>query len=148
MFDLKGAAAEVTGKVMEGLDDLFTSDDERNQTRVAIENAFNSVFVAMLTFVSQQEKERTERHRNDMNSDSWLSKNIRPGTLVVLTLAFVSLVTADSWSTTFTVKERWIDLFETLLVSVYGFYFVSRGVQACTQAYANMKERVDGSRSS
>jgi len=135
-------ASKVTDSIMGGLDNLFTSDDERNKVRAQIDDGLNGAFSDMLVFVQAQENERTQRHDNDMNSDSWMSKNIRPMTLVFLTLAFIGLVVGDSVSTTFTVKERWIELLEALLVSVYGFYFVSRGIQACTQAYANMKERV------
>lgn len=160
--------AEATSRIMKGLDHLFTSDDERNKVRAEIEDGVNSVFTAMLAFVQRQEGERTKRHENDMNSDSWLSKNIRPLTLGTLILALLTYVVWDSSPSAylldpvtgelvkdaagnlvlepkFTVDERWIELLSSLLEVVVGFYFVSRGVQACTQSYARMKERIAAS---
>lgn len=173
--------------ILGGLGELFTSDDERNKAAVIVEQGLNKVYVSMMTFINAQEKERTERHKYDMNSDSWLSKNIRPLTLVVLTTLFVMLIIWDSMPVKnevgdiklsaitvnelrlsqesisddgslvipstmiptidqgFTVRERWITLLENLLMAVYGFYFLSRGFQACVQSYSDMRTKTAGS---
>lgn len=175
---------DAAGSIMKGLGDLFTSDDERNKAAVIIEQGLNDVYKSILSFVAGQEKERSDRHKYDMNSDSWLSKNIRPLTLVFLTALFIALIIWDSMPSKptedivlsaitvnelrlkqdiedgsiiippqyieaskggFSVSERWIELLESLLMSVYGFYFLSRGAQACMQSYANMKTKVAGS---
>ncbi len=65
-----------------------------------------------------------------MQSDSWLSKNVRPLVLISLT-AFMCLVmvsdSKESWS--FEVKESYITLLETLLVVVYFAYFGGRSYE-------------------
>ena len=64
-----------------------------------------------------------------MKSDSWLSKNTRPLTLVFLTVSTVFLVLLDSLDIEFGVSSEWIDLLKSLLITVYVAYFGSRGVE-------------------
>lgn len=74
----------------------------------------------------EYQKQITERHKTDMLSDSWMSKNIRPYTLVYLLLFLTVIVILDSSLTNFNVNESYITLIETLLVSVFLFYFGGR----------------------
>lgn len=71
----------------------------------------------------------TERWQSDMTSDSWLSKNTRPLTLIYLTFITSLLVILDSTGSQFAVETEWIDLIKTLLVTVYVAYFGSRGYE-------------------
>jgi hypothetical protein len=74
-------------------------------------------------------QEVSKRWVSDMKSDSWLSKNTRPLTLVFLTVSCVLLILLDSFEIQFTVTEEWVDLLKSLLVTVYVAYFGSRGVE-------------------
>ncbi len=74
----------------------------------------------------------TERWRADMSSDSWLSKNVRPLTLVYWTVAITGLIVLDSFGTKFQVKPAWVSLIETSYTLVLGAYFVGRTVQHLT----------------
>jgi hypothetical protein len=71
----------------------------------------------------------SNRWVSDMKSDSWLSKNTRPLTLIYLTLAATILIILDSFHTLFDVETAWVDLLKTLLVTVYVAYFGSRGAE-------------------
>ena len=71
----------------------------------------------------------TERWRFDMTSDSWLSKNVRPLTLVYWTVAITVLILLDSLLEAFEVKAAWIELIETSYTIVLAAYFVGRTVQ-------------------
>ena len=71
----------------------------------------------------------SERWRSDMTSDSWLSKNTRPLTLIYLTVCMTILILIDSFHTLFDVDTAWVDLLKTLLVTVYVAYFGSRGAE-------------------
>lgn len=84
----------------------------------------------------------SKRWESDMNSDSYLSKNARPITLLSL-LGFVYLIiTADSIDRIqFNVKESYIDLLNTLLVTVVVAYFGSRGWEKYTQM-KNLKTKI------
>ena len=74
-------------------------------------------------------QEVSKRWESDMKSDSWLSKNTRPMSLIFLTISMVILILLDSFEWSFMVSEGWVDLLQTLLVTVYVAYFGSRGAE-------------------
>ena len=74
-------------------------------------------------------QEVSKRWDSDMKSDSWLSKNTRPLSLIFLTISMVILIILDSFQWTFTVDTGWVELLKTLLVTVYVAYFGSRGAE-------------------
>ena len=129
------------GQVMSGLDGLFTSDDERNSAKLEVEKAFNALNTTVLSHLDNQERERTDRHKADMQSDSWLSKNVRPLALVYLLGLFTVLALSDSITALdFDVADKYVTLLENLLLAVFGFYFVSRGVEKVAQAVKEMRQ--------
>ena len=74
-------------------------------------------------------QEVSKRWESDMKSDSWLSKNTRPMTLIFLTMSTVLIILLDSFNIDFGVNTEWIDLLKSLLITVYVAYFGSRGVE-------------------
>ena len=74
-------------------------------------------------------QEVSKRWSSDMKSDSWLSKNTRPMSLIFLTISMVILILLDSFNIDFAVEGSWVDLLKSLLVTVYVAYFGSRGVE-------------------
>jgi len=71
----------------------------------------------------------SDRWQYDMKSDSWLSKNTRPLALIYLTVCMTMYIILDSLQMAFDMKEVWIELLQTLLVTVYVAYFGSRGAE-------------------
>lgn len=74
-------------------------------------------------------QEITNRWESDNLSDSWLSKNTRPITLIFLTISMTILILLDSFKIDFKVASEWVDLLKSLLITVYVAYFGSRGVE-------------------
>ena len=74
-------------------------------------------------------QEVSKRWESDMTSDSWLSKNTRPMTLIFLTMSTIIIILLDSFNIDFGVNIEWIDLLKSLLITVYVAYFGSRGVE-------------------
>ena len=75
-------------------------------------------------------QEVTKRWTADMMSDSWLSQNTRPLSLIFLTVMTMALIWVDSHNyVDFTVSEEWIGLLKTLTITVYVAYFGSRGAE-------------------
>ena len=74
-------------------------------------------------------QEVSKRWESDMKSDSWLSKNTRPTTLIFLTISTVFIILLDSFNIDFGVNIEWIDLLKSLLITTYVAYFGSRGVE-------------------
>ena len=73
----------------------------------------------------------SNRWARDMGSDSWLSKNTRPMTLIFLTLAMTIFIVLDS-TVLLEINEGWVSLLEALLITVYVAYFGSRGAEKIT----------------
>lgn len=64
----------------------------------------------------------TERHANDMQSDSWLSKNVRPVALIYLMALFTLAFFMD-------VPESVLHMLRDLLMTVFVFYFGARTLE-------------------
>ena len=64
-----------------------------------------------------------------MQSDSWLSKNVRPLTLAFLLVSTVLLIFIDAGFIDFEVKNSWVDLLQLVMISVVGAYFGGRSLE-------------------
>jgi len=80
-----------------------------------------------------------ERHETDMKSDNWLSKSIRPMTLIVLLLIQVCIVVLSAFGKH--VDETIVIQHGVLLSGAFGFYFNSKKAERIAQknAEANIK---------
>ncbi len=113
----------LTGGVIKNIGDvvdkLTTTEEEKltikKQIQEILEKADNDA-----------QTQVTERWKVDMQSDSWLSKNIRPAVLIFLTGVFTILSFFDGNFYGFKVQEQYIPIFQSLLITVYGAYFVGR----------------------
>ena len=64
-----------------------------------------------------------------MQSDSWLSKNIRPLVLIFLCISTVLLIFIDAGVISFDVKSSWVDLLQLVLMTTIGAYFGGRSIE-------------------
>lgn len=113
---LTGGVIKEVGKV---IDDLVTTDEERLAAKEKIQKILEQAD-------KEAQEQVTERWKYDMQSDSFLSKNIRPIVLIYLTIIFTALCFTDGNIGEFKIAEAYIPIFQTLLVTVYGAYFVGR----------------------
>ena len=97
------------------------------ETALPLEDKEKALKLLELDVIEMQEI--SKRWNSDMKSDSWLSKNTRPMSLIFLTISMVILILLDSFELKFGVDDNWIDLLQTLLVTVYVAYFGSRGAE-------------------
>ncbi len=73
--------------------------------------------------------EITKRWQSDNNSDSSLAKNVRPLSLIFLTISLIVFILLDGFDINFGVDSGWVDLLKSLLITVYVAYFGSRGAE-------------------
>ena len=88
----------------------------------------------------QMQQELTKRHQYDMNSDSWLSKNIRPLTLVFCLTIFTALSFTDGNIGGFEVDEAYKAIIKQMMLMVFSFYFGSRMIEKLTQTIKGKNE--------
>ena len=87
----------------------------------------------------------TERWRADMASDSWLSKNIRPLTLVTLLTFLLIVIVMDASGVT--LKQGTYSLIEMALSIVLAAYFVGRTIEKGVSVVQTNKAMRNGSSS-
>ena len=115
------------GKLVENvggiLDNLTTTKEEKaRSTRKKIKDM-------IMSYEAEMQKQVTERWKMDMNSDSWLSKNIRPLVLVFLVVATVLLIFIDAGAISFKVQDKWTDLLQLVLITVIGALLRRRSLE-------------------
>ena len=101
------------------IDKVTTTEEERLEAKQKIQELLEKAD-------KDAQQQVTDRWKFDMQSDSFLSKNIRPLTLVFLTVMFTLLAFTDGNIGEFSIQEEYIPIFQTLLITVYGAYFVGR----------------------
>ena len=117
-----GGAADLINSVGDVVDNLHTSKEEKLAAQHKIKKLVASYEVEM-------EKNITDRWKADMNSDSWLSKNVRPIILIFLVVSTVLMIFIDAGTIQFTVEQKWTDLLQLVLITVIGAYFGGRSFE-------------------
>ncbi len=123
---LKGLGSLLGGDTIKDvgniIDNLHTSEDEKLEAKQKLESLLIQAEQAAQTQVSQ-------RWEADMKHGSWLSKNIRPITLIFLTGVFVLLSVFDGNLGEFTISDSYVPVYQTLLMTVYAAYFAGRSIE-------------------
>jgi len=119
---LSAGAGELIKSVGGVLDNLTTSKEEKLAAELMIKDM-------IMGYEAEMQKQVTERWKMDMNSDSWLSKNIRPLVLVFLVVSTVLLIFIDGGVISFKVEDKWTDLLQLVLITVIGAYFGGRSLE-------------------
>ena len=115
-------ATELVNSVGGVIDNLTTTKEEK----LAAEQKIKDMIMG---YEAEMQKQVTARWSMDMNSDSWLSKNIRPLTLIFLVISTVLIIFIDAGALQFEVKASWIDLLQLVLITVIGAYFGGRSLE-------------------
>ena len=113
---------ELIKNVGDVVDNLTTTDEERLEAKQKLKDM-------IMGYEAQMQKEVTERWKFDMQSDSWLSKNIRPMVLIFLVVSTIILIFIDGGVISFIVEPSWINLLQITLLTVISAYFGGRSYE-------------------
>ena len=119
---LKGIIKSIIGNAGEILDEVITTDEERLEAKRKLKEL-------ILSHEAQMEQNITDRWKADMNSDSWLSKNVRPMVLLFLIICTMLLIFIDAGTISFSVEDKWTDLLQLVLITVIAAYFGGRSAE-------------------
>ena len=117
-----GGAADLVKGVGGVIDNLHTSKEEKLAAEQKIKELISD-------YETKMEANITDRWKADMNSDSWLSKNVRPMILIFLVVSTVLMIFIDAGTIKFVVEEKWTDLLQLVLITVIGAYFGGRSFE-------------------
>jgi hypothetical protein len=115
-------SGELVKEVGSVVDNLTTTKEEKLEAKKKLKEV-------LLDYEKAIQVEVSERWRVDMQSDSWLSKNIRPMVLIFLCFSTVLLIFIDSGVITFRVDESWVELLKVVLMTTVGAYFGGRSFE-------------------
>ncbi len=119
---ISGGASKLVDSVGSVLDNVITTDEEKLEAKRKLKEL-------ILSHEAQMQQNVTDRWKADMNSDSWLSKNVRPLVLIFLVVSTVLMIFIDAGTIQFTVEEKWTDLLQLVLITVIGAYFGGRSLE-------------------
>lgn len=81
------------------------------------------------------EQNITDRWVADVQSQSWLAQNVRPTIVAVLTSFLIVFIFLDTFAIEYEIRDVWVRLYETILVTTIGGYFVVRTVDKSKKSW-------------
>ena len=121
------SVGEVVGKVGEAVDRLVTSDEERLKLANELKQIEVGAVLKSQEIDVQFDQELTKRLQADMTSDSLLSKNIRPLTLIFILVMYSLLSISSGFE--FKVTQAYIELLGQWGMLIMSFYFGGRSLE-------------------
>ena len=124
---LSNILAKLVGQASNIIDEVVTSKEEKLQLK-------NQLKKVILDHEIEAQKNITERWKADANSDSFLSKNVRPMVLIFLVVSSVIMVFIDAGWINFEISQSNQSLLTTSLTVTLGAYFGGRTFEKVKKA--------------
>jgi hypothetical protein len=123
MFPLD-AILNIGGKI---LDKVFPDPAQAEQAKLKLLEMQQTGELAQIAADTAEQQELTKRQQADMASDSWLSKNIRPGTLVFILLVYTTFGIGSAFG--INVHQPYVELLGQWGMLIMSFYFGGRTME-------------------
>jgi cation transport ATPase len=118
-----GAGAGIAGKIGNIVDKFVQTKDEKAQFKKEMDQIW-------IDAEADMQKNVTERWGMDSQAhSSWLSKNVRPLTLLLTICLTLLMIFIDSGSIKFEVDDEWKSLLQLVLITIIGAYFGGRSFE-------------------
>ena len=134
MFPL-GALLDIGGKI---LDKVFPDPAQAEQAKLKLLEMQQNGELAKIAADTAEQQELTKRHEADMASDSWMSKNIRPGTLVFILIVYSTFAMMSAWD--IEVNNNYVELLGQWGMLIMSFYFGGRTLEKIMDMKAKEKK--------
>ena len=112
---------------MKVLDKVMPDPAAKAQAQIALMEASQRGELAQLQADMNEQVELTKRLQADMASDSWLSKNIRPMTLVFILPTYTAFGMMSAWD--LEVNNNYVELLGQWGMLIMSFYFGGRTLE-------------------
>ena len=123
MFPL-GAILDIGSQLV---DKFFPDPQQAEQAKLKLLEMQQTGELAQLNADVAEQHEVTERLKADMGSDSWLSKNIRPMTLIAILIGYFTF--AGLSAAKIDVNESYVQLLGQWGMLIMSFYFGGRTLE-------------------
>jgi hypothetical protein len=109
------------------LDKVLPDPEARAKAQAELIKVQQEGRLAELAADNVEAQELTKRLQADMGSDSWLSKNIRPMTLIYILTAYLALAVMDAMG--LDISDNFVSLLGQWGMLVMSFYFGGRTLE-------------------
>jgi uncharacterized membrane protein (DUF106 family) len=132
---------DILGVGMRVLDKFFPDPEQKAKAQLELMQMQQNGELAKMQADMQEQGELTKRQENDMRSDSWLSKNIRPMTLIaILTGYFVfAMLSAFDIET----NSKYVELLGQWGMLIMSFYFGGRTLEKIIDMKSKTPDKSD-----
>jgi hypothetical protein len=134
MFPL-GALLDIGGKI---LDKVFPDPAQAEQAKLKLLEMQQNGELAQIAADTAEQQELTKRQQADMMSDSWLSKNIRPMTLVFILIVYTVFGVGSAFN--MNVHQPYVELLGQWGMLIMSFYFGGRTLEKIMDMKAKEKK--------
>jgi uncharacterized membrane protein (DUF106 family) len=119
-----GMLLEVGGKI---LDKVLPDPEAKAKAQIALMEMQQKGELAQIQADINEQDNLTKRAEADMKSDSWLSKNIRPMTLIFILLTYTVFGMMSAWE--IEVNNNYVELLGQWGMLIMSFYFGGRTLE-------------------
>ena len=119
------------------LDKVLPDPEARAKAQAELIKVQQEGRLAELQADNIEAQEVTKRHEADMKSDSWLSKNIRPMTLVFILITYTAFGLMSAWD--LEVNNNYVELLGQWGMLIMSFYFGGRTLEKIMDMKAKQK---------
>jgi hypothetical protein len=123
MFPL-GALLDIGGKI---LDKVFPDPAQAEQAKLKLLEMQQNGELAKIAADTAEQQELTKRAAADMASDSWLSKNIRPMTLIAILAGYFIFAMMSAFD--LDTNKTYVELLGQWGMLIMSFYFGGRTLE-------------------
>ena len=120
------------------LDKVLPDPEAKAKAMAELQRVQQEGRLAELNADNIENQELTKRHEADMKSDSWLSKNIRPMTLVFILFVYSTFAMMSAWD--IDVNNNYVELLGQWGMLIMSFYFGGRTLEKIIDMKKGKKE--------
>ena len=118
---------DILGVGMKVLDKFFPDPEQKAKAQLELMQMQQNGELAKMQADMQEQGELTKRQENDMRSDSWLSKNIRPMTLIAILVGYFIFAMMSAFD--LDTNEKYVELLGQWGMLIMSFYFGGRTLE-------------------
>ena len=118
---------DILGVGMKVLDKFFPDPEQKAKAQLELMQMQQNGELAKMQADMQEQGELTKRQQNDMASDSWLSKNIRPMTLIAILCGYFVFAMLSAFD--IETNSKYVELLGQWGMLIMSFYFGGRTLE-------------------
>ena len=132
---------DVLGVGMKILDKFFPDPEQKAKAQLELMQMQQNGELAKMQADMQEQGELTKRQENDMRSDSWLSKNIRPMTLIAILSGYFIFAMMSAFD--LDTNEKYVELLGQWGMLIMSFYFGGRTLEKIIDMKSKTPDKSD-----